>query len=268
MVEHLKEFLHREWHSNKGELSQLESDDTAHHFQQPRVLSRKVSDGNNRANGEHIHPTAAHQHQHRQQQARRQHSMQTGPFNERSDFDDLPSPAIGRSHPRENEYDRLLSPRLMPHKSIPNTSNRLSPTKLQQLHSVKPHLSARTHADHVSHHSDVEEESHHPVDTPRQLHRKVAQRSMSHRNHDIDEPRPPVSWRVDRVLTGASSRTPFRLVFIRHSERINQALGPDWFNKAFRTNEYVPYDPNLPKYLPQRNTKQSFQLDSPLTGKR
>ena len=264
MVDQLRAILQREWHSNKSELAQIKTDDTAHHFQQPRVLSRKVSDVNNRANGDPTHPTAAHQHQ----LARRQHSIQPGPFNERSDSEDLPPSAIGRNHPRENGYDRLLSPRLTQHRSITNASNKLSPAKLQQLHSIKPHLSARPHADPVSQYSDVEEESYHPADTSRQLHRRAAQRSMSHRNHETDDLRPLASLRVDRVLTGASSRVPFRLVFIRHSERINQALGPDWFARAFRTNEYVSYDPNLPKCLPQRRVKQSFQLDSPLTGDR
>ena len=263
MVDHLKEILHREWHSTISELPQLKSEDSSHHFIQPRVLSRKVSDGHSRASGDHAHP-----HSSQQPQARRQHLMQTASIVERSDLDDLSSSAIGRNHPRENGYDRLLSPRLMLRKSDLNTSNKLSPAKLQQLQSVKPHLSARSHAEPVYHHSDVDEETHYAADSTHQLHRQLAQRSITHRNHEVDDHRPPLPMRVDRVLMGASSRAPLRLVFIRHSERINQALGPDWFAKAFHSNQYIPYDPNLPKYLPRRRLKQCFQLDSPLTGKR
>lgn len=63
------------------------------------------------------------------------------------------------------------------------------------------------------------------------------------------------------------SRKPLRFIFIRHGERINQALGPDWFSKAFHTRKYHAYDKNLPLVLPKRNSHLCFQFDTPLTGR-
>ncbi|CAF1090819.1 unnamed protein product [Didymodactylos carnosus] len=61
--------------------------------------------------------------------------------------------------------------------------------------------------------------------------------------------------------------TPLKLIFVRHSERANQALGPDWFSRAFdrRTGAYHPYDPKLPKILPSRRHFQAYEFDPPLT---
>ena len=61
---------------------------------------------------------------------------------------------------------------------------------------------------------------------------------------------------------------PLRIIFMRHGERANQALGPDWFTKAFRTNTYKAYDQNLPvNVTPKRRFDQAYEFDAPLTGK-
>jgi hypothetical protein len=62
------------------------------------------------------------------------------------------------------------------------------------------------------------------------------------------------------------SPQPLRIIFMRHSERANQALGSDWFNKAFRTNTYKAYDQNLPFILPKRRFDHAYEFDVPLTG--
>jgi hypothetical protein len=67
-------------------------------------------------------------------------------------------------------------------------------------------------------------------------------------------------------LAATPSVQPLRIIFMRHSERANQALGPDWFNKAFRKNSYRAYDPNLPYILPKRRFEQAYEFDAPLTG--
>jgi hypothetical protein len=72
--------------------------------------------------------------------------------------------------------------------------------------------------------------------------------------------------RHEKIPFNTTSGRPFRLIFMRHSERANQALGPDWFVKAFRTGAYQAYDQNLPMSIPKRHSDQAYQFDAPLTG--
>jgi hypothetical protein len=53
---------------------------------------------------------------------------------------------------------------------------------------------------------------------------------------------------------------------MRHSERVNQVLGSDWFSKAFRTNAYQSYGQNLAMVLPKKHSDQAYELDTPITG--
>ncbi|CAF3476544.1 unnamed protein product [Rotaria socialis] len=75
----------------------------------------------------------------------------------------------------------------------------------------------------------------------------------------------PAISRHDAVLAASISGQFLRLIFMRHSERANQALGADWFSKAFRTNTYKAYDQNLPISLPRRRFDEAYEFDTPLT---
>ncbi|CAF1562262.1 unnamed protein product [Didymodactylos carnosus] len=87
--------------------------------------------------------------------------------------------------------------------------------------------------------------------------------------HDANEHQhqQQVKSQIQNLFPIRSTTPQMRIIFVRHSERANQALGPDWFLRAFdqRTGVYHPYDMNLPKFLPKRQRFQAFRFDPPLT---
>ena len=117
-------------------------------------------------------------------------------------------------------------------------------------------------------HDDRDEESSHD-DNAHRRHVHLSQRiqeassTKSHGTHNIHS---PTISHHNRLPVTVPSKRILRLIFMRHSERADQALGYDWFSKAFRTNTYRLYDQNLPIVLPKRDFNQAYEYDVPLTG--
>ena len=57
-----------------------------------------------------------------------------------------------------------------------------------------------------------------------------------------------------------------KLFLTRHGERVDTTFGSLWFQSAFKPNgEYVRFNLNMPKSLPQREHVNGFAFDPPLT---
>jgi hypothetical protein len=278
MVDDLTNMMHREWHLVNSDVNNVNNSGHSH------SLSRKISDNNN--NHHHHH----HQHQHHQ-------SLQAPPvitttdysnpssstfmsvpkalFNRKSldtsyDTDGAIGTSMSRHHRRSSkDYEFSASPRSSLRRSSAQSPNQLSLIPLQQRQSHGTHLTVNPSSAITQHHSDRDEEPNYGGDTRRRhirLSRRIHQPSSS-KDHGAHNNRSPVLSRHEGMFAAAASSVPpLRLIFMRHSERANQALGPDWFVKAFRTNTYKAYDQNLPMVLPKRRVEQAYEFDTPLTG--
>lgn len=80
------------------------------------------------------------------------------------------------------------------------------------------------------------------------------------------QPNPHLTIRAT-PLPSISQSSTFRLIFLRHGERVNQVFGSDWFDHAFSNGTYHAFDHRLPIILPKRKFYQNFEFDVPLTGK-
>jgi hypothetical protein len=71
----------------------------------------------------------------------------------------------------------------------------------------------------------------------------------------------------DRTLMKSSEGgEQIRFFLARHAERIDQAIGNLWYEKAFDQNgRYQRINLNLPNRLPYRSDKKDFIGDSPIT---
>jgi len=72
----------------------------------------------------------------------------------------------------------------------------------------------------------------------------------------------------DRTLMNKSAEggEQIRFFLARHAERIDQAIGNLWYEKAFDQNgRYQRINLNLPNRLPYRVDKKDFIGDSPIT---
>lgn len=166
-------------------------------------------------------------------------------------------------------YEHLVSPRLPTKRSTLNAS-KLSTTNSTSHHSPHyAHLSVNSTSGTGHHHNDKGDEST-EVDNSHRHHirasRRIPHRSITNRNHGTSATHTSTISRHGTSLANTTSGRPFRLVFIRHSERANQALGSDWFRKAFQTNTYKSFDPNLPPVLPKRHSDHAYEFDAPITG--
>ena len=167
-----------------------------------------------------------------------------------------------------------LSSQLSVQPSNSQSGKHLSRTPVQQRSAHRTHLSARPSHNLNHNHNEVDGEASYDDDeTHRRHHRSVTHRNhqvaaVAPKNHDSRVNRVPTDRRSDEGIPLPLPRQPFRLIFMRHSERVNQVLGADWLYKAFRNNTYQQYDENLPMILPQRRSYQDFEFDSPLTSKR
>ena len=60
-----------------------------------------------------------------------------------------------------------------------------------------------------------------------------------------------------------------RVIIVRHAERVDQTLGPDWYNKVFGGVPSAPTQsykhPSLPKRLPPRSNTLLYVFDPPIT---
>ena len=182
------------------------------------------------------------------------------------------TPSTSKSHRQNNNaYGYLVSPRLPTKRSTLNTSPKPSTSTTSSSHHSPQyaHLSVNSAAGVGHHHSDKSDDSA-EVDNSHRHHirasRRIQHRSPANKNHGTSTLHASTISRHGTALTNTTSGRPFRLIFMRHSERANQALGSDWFSKAFRTNTYKSFDPNLPTVLPKRHSDQAYEFDAPITG--
>jgi hypothetical protein len=176
---------------------------------------------------------------------------------------------IRRPHSSSNGYEHLVSPRLPSKQSRTKASQQLPVISSQRRPSQEMHLTVNQPTGVVQNHEDKDEESNYANDTHRRhilLSRRISHSSSATQNHGAHTTHSATIPRHNGALAAIASGRPLRLVFIRHSERANQALGSNWFIKAFRSGSYQFYDPNLPKALPKRRFDQAYEVDVPLTG--
>lgn len=286
MVDNSADKMYREWNSSNTDANNVNNSVSNSHLLPTQSLSRKLSDHNSN-NSQHHH---AHQHQ---------QSTQSPPLITTTDYSDRSSlaamsvsqglfhrknsdpgydtdgaigttPSISKSHHNNsNGYEHFVSPKLPLKRSVIQSSKQLPVIPIRQHSSQQTHLAVNPSSGVRHTHDDKDGESINEVDGRRRhirLGRRISQRSSSTKNHGAHAAHPSAISRREAALAIPTSGKPFRLIFMRHSERVNQALGPDWFNKAFRTGSYKSYDPNLPMTLPKRRSDQAYEFDVPLSG--
>ena len=170
---------------------------------------------------------------------------------------------------RDTSSDRSLLIQLSKQPSVPQPFKQSPVTPLGNMLSRKSHLSGILTSDNTHYHSESEDKASHDDTT-----NDSRLRSLSHQNqlpatlrHQLSTTHSIRNKLQDGVLATSFSSNPLRIIFVRHGERVNQALGLDWFNRAFRGGRYQPFDANLPMVLPRRHSEKSYRFDSPLTGK-
>ncbi|CAF2869683.1 unnamed protein product [Rotaria sp. Silwood2] len=158
-----------------------------------------------------------------------------------------------------NNYEFLASPRLSVRSSMKESSKQVSVVPLQHRLSDKVRLTAHASLPNTQNDDDDRDGALNYDNDRRRRHirlsRRVHHSSIPSGYHGAN----------GRPLAATPSVRPLRIIFVRHGERANQALGSNWFNKAFRTRTYKSYDPNLPIILPKRRFNQAYEFDVPLT---
>ena len=251
MVEHLTEQMRRQWSAHAQEMS-------AENSLSPRPLSRKPSDqtpqspaAKDPADRTFLTPSRATNAL--AQRASLENSYDTdGALGSRGH-------TTRRLHTSSN-YEHLVSPRLPARRTLRQESNPFAMTSLPQRVSHRTHLHPN---------DNYEERDEEPLNNE-DLHRRHIRLSRR------VQPQTPAGGNPAIRITRASTTAipngplppspPFRLIFMRHGERVNQAFGPEWFHKAFFTSTYKPFDRNLPTVLPRRRFDQHYEFDVPLTG--
>jgi hypothetical protein len=288
MVEHLADMMQREWNLMNSDANNVNNSSTTRRASQSHIPSWPTSDHNSHTHGNHSHHQHVHQHQQSipstpvitttdysdpsslsamrvPQTLFHRHSLDTG-----YDTDGgIGTPTTKHHHKSSNGYAHLVSPRLPSKRSLPHQSKQLPVVSFHHHPSQPAHLTVNPYSSNVQNHDDKDEEPLHGGDTHRhhiRLNRAVHHPSSTTENHGAHVTHVPKIPRHEKILATTSSGRSFRLIFMRHSERVNQALGPDWFIKAFRTGSYQPYDQNLPMSLPKRRSDQAYQFDAPLTS--
>jgi hypothetical protein len=283
MVDSLTDMMHRELNLTNTHANNVNNNNLLH----PHSLSRKISDHNNSNNSINSQHQHAHHHQLRQSPPMITTTDYSDPsslssmrvskslFNHKiSDAGYDTDGGIGTSkstskthHTNFHSYEHLNSPKLFSKGTVTQLPKQLP--LLQQRSSQQIHLTVNPSSGMGYIHDDNGEETNDEGDARRRhirLSRRIRQRSPTTRNHGAHMTHPSTIPRHGGVLATTASGRPLRLVFMRHSERVNQALGSDWFSKAFRTNSYQAYDQNLPMALPKRRFDQAYEFDAPLTG--
>ncbi|UJR23824.1 hypothetical protein I4U23_026800 [Adineta vaga] len=261
MAENLTEMMQREWSLANNEKNNYHGKLNNNHSWHSRRFTRKISDqssGNNH-----------HHHQH----------PLTNDYNDISSSSSIPPARLSKffsnrtnsdgaydtdgafessrnslrhhhhhhHHSSSNNYDYLVSPRLpvrhqmtQPPKSMINGLSHHRSINKAQFNSNSPLPSIPDHDDRDDDSNDDSDARRRHIRLSRRTHRPSTIGGI----HDV---------RPNRTITpsqhAAPVLKPLRIIFMRHSERANQALGPDWFNKAFRTNSYVAYDDKFTTYV-------------------
>ncbi|CAF0828001.1 unnamed protein product [Adineta ricciae] len=272
VTEQLADLLHREWHLTNSDAN---NNDHLINSSHPQALSRKTSDHNNQQQSLPIITTTDYSDSlasavlHVSQALfKPRRSSETGYDTEGGIDTDADSLEQHRRHHRSATNVYEISPRIPPRRPILlESSKQLSNGLSQRRASHENHLTVHQSASFVQNH-DEREENASRKDAMHRRHirssRRVPQLSVTH-NHGAHEEHSTAVPRHHELLDGASKRKPLRLVFVRHSERVNQVLGTYWFLKAFESGNYAAYDPLLPKALPQRHSHHAYEFDVPLT---
>ncbi|CAF1177355.1 unnamed protein product [Adineta ricciae] len=262
--------MEREWSLVNTDAGDYSRALTVNHSWHPRSLTRKISDQNSTNN--HHHQSTA-------------------------DYNDVPSSSLRiprllsnrissdlaydtdgalesrrhllrHHHLSSTDYEHLVSPRSSVRRHASQSSKPTINSLDQHQLAHRAHASSTLPPSTISVHNHQDEDSNYESDAHRRhirLSRRANRPSTVNMTHGARLTRPTASALQGGHLVGSPVAQPFRIIFMRHSERVNQALGPDWFSRAFRTNSYVPYDQNLPRILPKRRSDQAFLFDAPLT---
>jgi hypothetical protein len=263
MVENLTEMMNREWNLVNSDTNDYIGGSNNGHSHHSRLLSRKVSDNSN---------NQQHQSTNNSNDVSSLAAIRTPkPLSNRMSLDmayDTDS-ALGTSgnrskhhHHSTNNYEYLISPRLPIRRQGVQPSKQVPAIPLQQRLSHKIHINASQNYED----KDVDTNYEDDIRRRHRLSRRSHQTSTPTGNHGARGVRSTALVQHGSPLAATPSVQPLRIIFMRHGERANQALGPDWFNKAFRTNTYKAYDQNLPIILPKRRFDQAYEFDAPLTG--
>ncbi|CAF2725639.1 unnamed protein product [Rotaria sp. Silwood2] len=289
MVDNLTDMMHRELSliNSDGTNANNNKNTSSSRLLQPHVLSRKISDHKNNNNSNNS------QHQHAHQQSIQSTAMITTTDyshpsflrvmpashslahrqNSNSGYDTDGAIGTSRSMPKHyhrnsNGYEHLVSPRLPPRRPRLPPSQQSSAVGSRVNLSQQNYLTITPSLNMAQNYDDRDDEPNHENDAShRHVHfsRHLHHSPSPNKNHDAHGTHSPTISRHDRVFNSTNSGRHLRLIFMRHSERANQALGSDWFIKAFRTGTYKAYDQNLPVILPQRRFDQAYEFDAPLT---
>lgn len=277
MINALTEMITHEFNLTNNNLNDYDENLVDNNSLPYRLLSRKISDNSstNNQNQNSHQPSISHHHHEASSLPilRSTKSLSNGPGS--NEVEDVYGAArisenTSKHLPnRINNYEFSVIPRQVTQPLVKQSSKQI-PVFLQQqrLSSKNP----RTNTNSVSKTQNVDnrDEELNNNDEKRRLRLRLSHRALhettSSRNHGVHDVRSPVlSPQIVPIIVNPSIN-PLKIIFIRHGERINQALGSEWFYKAFRTNTYRPYDPLLPSYLPARRFYQAYEFDVPLTG--
>lgn len=266
MVENLTETMHRDWTGNQNEIS-----DYNQRSRFSKLLSRKISDNKNDQQQHHSSNNdpstfvgGTHSNKPHGSRASLDVSYDTdgalGIHGNRTRH---------HRHTTEN-YEHLATPRLSLRRRDEQSSKLIKTIPLQPRLSQKTRPNPNPSSNTPQNHDDREENNHYDRDLKRRsirVNHRPQQAPPANGNHGQRPVHPTGLVQHNRTLAATPFVQPLRLIFMRHAERANQALGPEWFFRAFRTNTYRAYDQNLPFVLPKRRYDQDYEFDAPLTGK-
>jgi hypothetical protein len=272
MMDSLTDMMHRELNMMNNDTSDYNNGSNNNHSHHPRLLSRKVSDNNSNHNQQHQLTSDYNDVSSLAPIRNSKPLLNHLSIDTSYDTDGAMGTHGNKSkhrHNSSNNYEYLISPRLPIRQNGGQSSKVIATVPLQQRLSHKIHSTPNAFFGASQDHDDRDDDLNSDVDAHRRhirLSRRVHQPTFSNGNHGARAPRTSTIIQHNNPMAATPSVQPLRIIFMRHSERANQALGADWFNKAFRTNTYKAYDQNLPFILPKRRFDQAYEFDVPLTG--
>ena len=275
MVDNLTKKIYRRWNLISNHINNYDNKSSNAYLRHSRLHSRHTS-GNDSAHNQHedssqqptiddndVPPLPAIQARKRLFNRKNLESANETD-GARETYENLPKHRLHNSHNHEHSIPSRRSIRPLINRSSEQVSTHF--TESQKLR----HTSSNNNPSSFnSSNNDDRDEVLNSDDGQRNQHIRVSRRAHqppSKKNHDSLATHSTALIQHFEPVGATLSGRPFKIIFIRHSERANQALGPDWFIKAFRSNVYKPYDPNLPPILPKRSSIQAYALDVPLTG--
>ncbi|CAF2151453.1 unnamed protein product [Rotaria magnacalcarata] len=266
MIETLTDTISRELNLTSNNSDDYNDTHIDSHPFQSRLISRNISD-NNAGDIQHedLHriPTNQYNNTFALPSVRASKSLFNSGDSDKDDTDGFVrmSGIISKHRLNTRNNDELPVLSRQPVQRLVKQSSRPAPvTPVQHRSSQKVQLTAKASLSNIQDDDDRDEHFSHN-DAKRLRHILPAHRG-NHGPHGVHS---PALLQHSRPPAGILPKHPLRLIFIRHGERVNQALGSDWFKKAFRTNTYKPYDLRLPHILPKRHFNQAYEFDVPLT---